>query len=203
MEKLNDIRIRIQEEESIISQSKERLKELDEARAEARNESRQRLIKNIQGYKEGYSAGTNEMKLRLRLIQGSIISYANKYMPYSEAGKRSITSLLTAIKNANTPATIEDAFEKIDELICCKNDNTDIQNPIEQNIETKKSYTIMKKQEFTSTFWICASIIFVGLLFCCTYYIVNKDNGRYQLDGGYLIDKKEGTGKPIKIEGIE
>lgn len=98
------------------SQSKERLEELDAAKSEAKREAKQRIIRQIQGFKEGYRVGTNEMKLRLRLIQGNIIHYANQNMPYSEAGKRSITSLLTAIKNANTPATIEDAFNKIDEL---------------------------------------------------------------------------------------
>lgn len=54
----------------------------------------------------------------------------------------------------------------------------------------------MKK--LTPTAWICASIIFVGLLLCGTYYLVNKDNGRYQIERGYIIDKKSGEAKHIK-----
>lgn len=55
----------------------------------------------------------------------------------------------------------------------------------------------MKKP--TSTFWICFSIILVGLLFCGTYYFVNKDNGRYEYESGLVIDKKTGEAKQIKI----
>lgn len=61
-----------------------------------------------------------------------------------------------------------------------------------------KISSTMKKP--TSTFWICFSIILVGLLFCGTYYFVNKDNGRYEYDSGLIIDKKTGEAKQIKIK---
>ncbi|HAQ19242.1 MAG TPA: hypothetical protein DCR40_08425 [Prolixibacteraceae bacterium] len=57
---------------------------------------------------------------------------------------------------------------------------------------------IMKKP--TSTFWICFSIILVGLIFCGTYYFVNKDNGRYEYQHGLVIDKKTGEAKQINIQ---
>ena len=47
-----------------------------------------------------------------------------------------------------------------------------------------------KMKKPTSTFWISFSIILVGLLFCGTYYFVNKDNGRYEYESGLIIDKK-------------
>lgn len=56
----------------------------------------------------------------------------------------------------------------------------------------------MKKP--TSTFWICFSIILVGLLFCGTYYFVNKDNGRYEYESGLVIDKKTGEARQIKVK---
>lgn len=51
---------------------------------------------------------------------------------------------------------------------------------------------------FTSTFWICLSIVLVGFLFCGTYYLTHKDDGRYQYDNGIVIDKKNGTFRPIE-----
>jgi hypothetical protein len=56
----------------------------------------------------------------------------------------------------------------------------------------------MKK--LTSTFWLCFSIILVGLLLCGTYYLTNMDNGRYEYQDGLVIDKKTGDAKPIKIK---
>lgn len=56
----------------------------------------------------------------------------------------------------------------------------------------------MKKP--TSTFWLCFSIILVGLLFCGTYYFVNKDTGRYEYDSGLIIDKKTGDAKQINLK---
>ena len=56
----------------------------------------------------------------------------------------------------------------------------------------------MKKP--TSSFWICLSILIVGLLFCTTYYFVNKDNGRYEYKSGLVIDKQTGEAKQIKIK---
>ena len=70
----------------------------------------------------------------------------------------------------------------------------------------KKDEVNMKKginlniRKPTSTFWICFSIILVGLLFCGTYYFANKDNGRYEYQSGLVIDKKTGDAKPIKIK---
>lgn len=56
----------------------------------------------------------------------------------------------------------------------------------------------MKKP--TSTFWICFSIIIIGLAFCGTYYLVNKDNGRYQYESGLIIDKRTGIAKQITVK---
>lgn len=57
-----------------------------------------------------------------------------------------------------------------------------------------------KMKKPTSTFWICFSIIIVGLVFCGTYYLVNKDNGRYQYESGLIIDKRTGIAKQITVK---
>lgn len=74
------------------------------------------------------------------------------------------------------------------------------------NDEKKKYFkykifgVLVKKPHLTSTFWLCFSIILVGLLFCGTYYIVNKDTGRYEYDSGLIIDKKTGDAKQINLK---
>jgi hypothetical protein len=70
-------------------------------------------------------------------------------------------------------------------------------NPTKTQNKSMKRFKIEKP---TSTFWLCFSIILVGLLFCGTYYFVNKDNGRYEYQSGLVIDKKTGDAKPIKIK---
>ena len=89
----------------------------------------------------------------------------------------------------------QDRGKSTGEEIHGKNSQERIAELDEQNIEPQKLYRIMKKP--TPTFWICASIIFVGLLMCGTYYLVNKDNGRYQYERGYIIDKQTGDAKKI------
>jgi hypothetical protein len=92
--------------------------------------------------------------------------------------------------------SIKDEFSSIPSLISefsifkpQKKDEVDMKKGINLNIRNP-----------TSTFWICFSIIVVGLLFCGTFYLVNKDNGRYEYQSGLVIDKKTGDAKPIKIK---
>jgi hypothetical protein len=58
---------------------------------------------------------------------------------------------------------------------------------------------LINTPKFSPTFWVCVSIIVVGLVFCGTYYFVNKDNGRYQYESGFVIDKKTGEAKRITV----
>ena len=67
------------------------------------------------------------------------------------------------------------------------------------NLATKPSKSPgLPKQ--TSTFWICFAIIVSSLIIGGSYYLINKDNGRYKVDGALIIDTKTGTAKQISFE---
>lgn len=99
-----------------LAKSAERLKELEESKIGKKVAERQAIIKQISGYKQGYKAGANEKRFTLYVIQRYITKYANENINYDEATKGEIQQLLTAMQNANTPAKIAKAFERIDEL---------------------------------------------------------------------------------------
>lgn len=99
-----------------LARSAERLKELEESKIGKKVAERQAIIKQISGYKQGYKAGANEKRFTLYVIQRYITKYANENINYDEATKGEIQQLLTAMQNANTPAKIAKAFERIDEL---------------------------------------------------------------------------------------
>lgn len=99
-----------------LARSEERLKELEESKIGKKVAERQAIIKQISGYKQGYKAGANEKRFTLYVIQRYITKYANENINYDEATKGEIQQLLTAMQNANTPAKIAKAFERIDEL---------------------------------------------------------------------------------------
>jgi hypothetical protein len=93
-----------------------RLKELKEDEKQAIVFERDEIRKQISAFKEGVRLGRSDTKTKLKNIHTSIVNYAKKNMPLDEAGQRDLGTLLTSIKNAQTPATIEKAFNKIDEL---------------------------------------------------------------------------------------
>jgi hypothetical protein len=74
------------------------------------------IIKQIKDLKEGIRLGQKDTKERIKAIQTAIINYAKRNMPYDEVGKRDMFSVINKIRDAQTPRTIEKAFEKIDEI---------------------------------------------------------------------------------------
>jgi GNAT superfamily N-acetyltransferase len=101
-----------------VSKATTRKKELEKA---ARSVKTPEFLKDdikakLSAMREGVRLGKKVESDRIKEIQQSIIDYANKNMPLDEAGKRDVSSVLTALRKARTPATIAKAFEKIDEL---------------------------------------------------------------------------------------
>ena len=99
-------------------------------------------------------------------------------------------SIIIELEKHDIAVFFDDKYSNIPSIINNFNPTKDQNN--------NKNKLSMKKP--TSTFWICFSIILVGLLFCGTYYFVNKDNGRYEYDSGLIIDKKTGEARQIEVK---
>ena len=98
------------------SRLSQRFKELKEDEIQALVFEKDEIKKQISAFKEGVRLGRSDIKEKLKDIQTAIVNYAKKNMPLDEAGQRDLGTLLTSIKNAQTPAAIDKAFNKIDEL---------------------------------------------------------------------------------------
>ncbi|WP_163322990.1 hypothetical protein [Draconibacterium mangrovi] len=93
-----------------------RLKELKEDEKQAIVFERDEIRKQISAFKEGVRLGQKDTKERIKAIQSAIIQYAQRNMPYDEVGKRDMFAVINKIRDAQTPGTIEKAFDKIDEI---------------------------------------------------------------------------------------
>lgn len=111
-QKLLDDFYKLQEE----SKLKEKVTELsDELKGKGKVE-KQQIQNRIKDIREGGRLAKKDVKGEIKSIQSMIVNYAKEMIPTGEAGSRDVGSLLTAVKNAQTPAAIEKAFDKIDEL---------------------------------------------------------------------------------------
>lgn len=99
-----------------LSKTAERVKGLKVEAMQTLPLERQSILTRIEGIKEGAKLGAKDTKELIKAIQKEITDYAKKSMPLGEAGARDIGSILTLIKEAQTPEAIEKAFERIDEL---------------------------------------------------------------------------------------
>ncbi|WP_372647772.1 LPD23 domain-containing protein [Draconibacterium sp.] len=98
------------------SESRNRIKDLKTEFDQALVFEKPDILKQIKDLKEGIRMGQKDTKAKIKAIQSAIIQYAQRNMPYDEVGKRDMFSVINKIRDAQTPRTIEKAFEKIDEI---------------------------------------------------------------------------------------
>jgi hypothetical protein len=81
------------------------------------------LIKQrIKDLQRGYKLGEIDKERELQKIKQMISTYVRKNLPNDEYKKRDITKILTKIVRAKNAKGVEEAFNKIDEIIDNKND---------------------------------------------------------------------------------
>ena len=101
---------------AIESVSKKREEELEAKKGTALIDEKKIIADQISTFKEGVQLGTKDSRTMIKEVQKTLTDYAKKTLPLTEAGARELGSLLTTIKNSQTPKAIESAFNKINEL---------------------------------------------------------------------------------------
>jgi len=138
-------------------------------------------------------------KLGFRSANPEVNKFLDGLDPKERAKYPLVTKVVQEIIDARTkiepPKPPENILSEPDTNVIAGKSNTQPESVIEE-VKAKLN-NIVKISQLSATFWICASIIFIGILFCGTYYLVNKDNGRYQYDKkrSIVIDKKTGETK--------
>lgn len=108
-----------------LSKTAARIKGLQEETKQLIPEERQAIQDKIEAIKEGAKLGKADTKEMIKEVQKAITDYAKKHIPLLEAGGREVGSLLTLVKDAQTPEAIEKAFDRIDELTITTKDKTE------------------------------------------------------------------------------
>ena len=128
-----------------LSKTAARIKGLEDEKLKGLGIEKKFIQDKIDLYKEAVKEGKTETKEMIKEVQKAITDYAKKTLPLTEAGAREIGPILTLIKEAQTPESIEKAFDRIDELAGLTTEKTKRRKAVSKVNRLLKWMTGLKK----------------------------------------------------------
>lgn len=128
-----------------LSQEAARIKGLEREALNTLPDERQAIYDKIEAIKEGAKLGKKDIAEQIKEVQNVIIAYAKKAIPLTESGARDLGSLLTTIRDAQTPEAIDKAFQKIEDITGTTVDKTERRKAVSKVNRLLKWMTGLKK----------------------------------------------------------